>query len=141
MEQARATIALLDDLKSRIRRLSQQAKAADRAVIPFGIGAVDTRLPGGGLALGALHELSGGGPDVEHGASAALLIAGVLARHSGQVLWVVERADLFAPALDAVGLSPDRVIYAEGRRFWLYRNGDAVDAATGDLRWFLHGIF
>jgi len=29
----------------------------------------------------------------------------------------------------------------EGRRFWLYRNGDAVDAATGDLRWFLHGIF
>jgi protein ImuA len=113
MEQARATIALLDDLKSRIRRLSQQAKAADRAVIPFGIGAVDTRLPGGGLALGALHELSGGGPDVEHGASAALLIAGVLARHSGQVLWVVERADLFAPALDAVGLSRDRVIYAE----------------------------
>jgi protein ImuB len=29
----------------------------------------------------------------------------------------------------------------EGRRFWLYRNGDAADAATGDLRWFLHGIF
>jgi protein ImuB len=29
----------------------------------------------------------------------------------------------------------------DGRRFWLYRNGDAVDAATGDLRWFLHGIF
>ncbi len=29
----------------------------------------------------------------------------------------------------------------EGRRFWLYRNGDAVDAATGDLRWFLQGIF
>jgi protein ImuB len=29
----------------------------------------------------------------------------------------------------------------EGRRFWLYRNGDAIDAATGDLRWFLHGIF
>jgi protein ImuB len=29
----------------------------------------------------------------------------------------------------------------QGRRFWLYRNGDAVDPATGDLRWFLHGIF
>jgi len=29
----------------------------------------------------------------------------------------------------------------EGRRFWLYRNGDAVDATTGDLRWFLQGIF
>jgi protein ImuA len=113
MEQARATIALIDDLKARIGRLSQLPKAADRVVIPFGIGAIDTRLPGGGLALGALHEVSGGGPDCEHGASAALLIAGVLARHPGQVLWVVERADLFAPALDAVGLSPDRVIYAE----------------------------
>ena len=80
MEQARATIALIDDLKARIGRLGQPAKAADRVVIPFGIGAVDTRLPGGGLALGALHEVSGGGPDVEHGAAAALLIAGVLAR-------------------------------------------------------------
>ena len=113
MEQTRATSSLLYHLKGRIGRLGQPAKAADRAVIPFGIGAIDTRLPGGGLALGALHEVSGGGPDVEHGASAALLIGGILARQPGQVLWVVERADLFAPALDAVGLSPDRVIYAE----------------------------
>jgi protein ImuA len=113
MEQANATTTLLEDLKTRIARLGQPAKAADRAVIPFGSGAIDDRLPNGGLALGALHEVSGGGPDVEHGAAAALAIAGVLARHPGQVLWVVERADLFAPALDAVGLSPDRVIYAE----------------------------
>jgi protein ImuB len=28
-----------------------------------------------------------------------------------------------------------------GRRFWLYRSGDGVDASTGDLRWFLHGFF
>ena len=28
-----------------------------------------------------------------------------------------------------------------GRRFWLYRRGDGVDAATGDLRWFVHGVF
>jgi protein ImuB len=28
-----------------------------------------------------------------------------------------------------------------GRRFWLYRRGDGVDPATGDLRWFLHGMF
>jgi protein ImuB len=28
-----------------------------------------------------------------------------------------------------------------GRRFWLYRSGDGVDADTGDLRWFLHGFF
>ncbi len=29
----------------------------------------------------------------------------------------------------------------DGRRFWLYRSGDGVDAATGDLSWFLHGVF
>ena len=29
----------------------------------------------------------------------------------------------------------------DGRRFWLFRRGDGVDAATGDLSWFLHGIF
>ncbi len=28
-----------------------------------------------------------------------------------------------------------------GQRFWLFRNGDGQDAATGDLRWFLHGLF
>ncbi len=34
-----------------------------------------------------------------------------------------------------------RVEDEQGRRFWLYRSGDGEDAGTGDLRWFLHGIF
>ena len=29
----------------------------------------------------------------------------------------------------------------EGRRFWLYRQGDGLDPATGGLSWFLHGFF
>ncbi|HEY8289971.1 MAG TPA: DNA polymerase Y family protein, partial [Acetobacteraceae bacterium] len=29
----------------------------------------------------------------------------------------------------------------DGRRFWLFRRGDGTDAATGDMRWFLHGFF
>ena len=29
----------------------------------------------------------------------------------------------------------------EGRRFWLFRQGDGVDPATGALSWFLHGFF
>ena len=29
----------------------------------------------------------------------------------------------------------------QGRRFWLYRQGDGVEAGTGALRWFLHGFF
>jgi protein ImuB len=30
---------------------------------------------------------------------------------------------------------------AAGRRFWLYRRGDGLDPATGDLQWFMHGVF
>ena len=29
----------------------------------------------------------------------------------------------------------------EGRRYWLFRRGDGTDLATGDLGWFLHGLF
>ncbi len=29
----------------------------------------------------------------------------------------------------------------EGARFWLYRRGDGVDRRTGDLGWYLHGVF
>jgi protein ImuB len=29
----------------------------------------------------------------------------------------------------------------EGRRFWLFRRGDGEDPRTGDLSWYLHGVF
>ena len=29
----------------------------------------------------------------------------------------------------------------DGRRFWLFRQGDGADRATGGLAWFLHGFF
>jgi protein ImuB len=29
----------------------------------------------------------------------------------------------------------------DGNRFWVYRCGDGVDPATGNAKWFLHGIF
>lgn len=82
-------------------------------VLPFGIAVLDRGLPGGGLALGALHEVNGEGPDLAHAAAPALFVAGVLARLEGPVLWCLRRGDLFAPALAEVGLHPDRVIYAE----------------------------
>ena len=28
-----------------------------------------------------------------------------------------------------------------GQRFWVFRRGDGVDAVTGDLSWWLHGMF
>src|SRR5437660_7976790 len=68
---------------------------------------------GGGLALGALHEVAGGGHGAIDGAAAALFAAGIAARTRGKVLWCITRPDLFAPAIAQAGLVPDRVIYAE----------------------------
>jgi protein ImuB len=34
-----------------------------------------------------------------------------------------------------------RVEDEAGRRFWLFRRGNGSDADTGDMRWFLHGVF
>ena len=66
-------------------------------MLPFGLKAIDRHLPGGGLALGALHEVAGG----SHGA-----IDSAAARTRGKVLWCLTRPDLFAPALAQAGLMP-----------------------------------
>jgi len=63
----------------------------------FGIAEIDARLPGCGLALGALHEVGGGGNGAIDGATAALFVAGIAARTRGKVLWCLDRPDLFAP--------------------------------------------
>src|SRR5712672_2756939 len=105
-------IATVEALRERIRCLEGRARHR-RAVLPFGIKAIDERLPEGGLALGALHEVAGGDNGAIDGAAAALFAAGVAARTRGRVLWCVTRQDLFAPALASAGLAPDRVIYVE----------------------------
>lgn len=104
--------AILDELRQRIGRIAGQGPATGGA-IPFGVASIDRHLPSGGLALGALHEVIGGADDLTHGASAALFIAGVIARLKGPVLWCLRQRDLFAPGLAGAGLHPDRVIYAE----------------------------
>ena len=80
--------------------------------MPFGIEAIDGALPGGGIVLGALHEIVGG-PDLADDASATIFLAGILARIDGPVLWCLRWRDLFAPALHLAGLHPDRVIHVE----------------------------
>lgn len=34
-----------------------------------------------------------------------------------------------------------RVEAEGGERFWIFRRGDGVDAPTGDLSWYMHGLF
>ncbi|TIN85171.1 MAG: damage-inducible protein, partial [Mesorhizobium sp.] len=104
--------AAISDLRDRIARL-EGGNARKRAVLPFGISSIDSHLPGGGVALGALHEVAGGGNGAIDGAAASLFAAGIAARTQGKVLWCVTRQDLFAPAIAQVGLHPDRVIYVE----------------------------
>ena len=107
-----ASKSVVDDLRQRIQRLAG-AQTHGRAVLPFGIEIIDGVLPGGGLPLGALHEVAGGGNGAIDGAAAALFTAGIVSRTKGKVLWCVTRQDLFAPALAQAGLLPGRVIYVE----------------------------
>ncbi len=64
----------IDELRERIRR-PQGAAARERPVLPFGIEAIDRYLPGGGLQLGALHEVAGGDDAATDRAAAALFVA------------------------------------------------------------------
>jgi len=97
--------------------------------LPFGIRDIDERLPGGGLPLGHLHEVSEGGPASEYAGLATLLAGGILARISGPVLWRLRGRDLFAPALARIGLHPDRVIYCE-----TWKDSDVLPAMEEGLR-------
>ena len=99
----------LSELRERIERLGTAGRV--RAVLPFRVREVDRHLPGGGLALGSLHEVMQAGAASQHAAVATLFVAGILARNKGPVLWCLSRRDLFAPALAGAGLHPDRVIY------------------------------
>jgi protein ImuA len=104
--------SVLEDLRARVGRL-ESPPMRERTVLPFDLRAIDKKLPGGGLAVGALHEVAGGGNGAVDGAAAALFAAGIAARTSGQILWCVTRQDLFAAALAQAGLAADRVIYVE----------------------------
>ncbi|GAN54113.1 protein imuA [Tanticharoenia sakaeratensis NBRC 103193] len=72
---------------------------------------IDAHLPGGGLALGALHEVAGSGFDAVHGAACTRFAAGIAARTKGSVLWILKDRDLYAPGLRQSGLADRRVVY------------------------------
>lgn len=120
MSSASPNAERLDALRAEIRRIEGFAPTGGDGVMPFGIDEVDARIAGGGLTMRALHEVAAAGPDVADDAAATLFLAGVAARmsrmdHRGQILWALARRDLFAPGLALVGLSPDRLFYAECR--------------------------
>ena len=79
--------------------------------LPLGEPAVDAAL-GGGLALGAWHEIGAEGLEAEIAAAPAAftaLLALPLARR-GWTIWVLRRDDLWAPGLEGLGFPPERLI-------------------------------
>src|ERR1019366_7662882 len=68
---------IVEGLRERIQRL-EGAVTRRRTVLSFGVKEIDRRLPEGGLALGALHEVAGGGNGAVDGAAAG---PGAVVRH------------------------------------------------------------
>lgn len=102
--------AALAQLRAKIAQIESAGIRHD--VLPFGIEVIDEHLPAGGIAMGALHEITGSAALCDD-AAATVFLAGILARTEGTVLWCLRWRDLFAPALHLAGLHPDRVIFVE----------------------------
>jgi len=114
MQKRADQLLVVEELRERLERIGNGPHRLHES-LPFGVDAIDHHLPGGGLKLGCLHEVSGGGNGAADGAAAALFAAGVAARLSGKVLWCVTRRDLFMPGLTQAGLSQNRLIIVECR--------------------------
>jgi protein ImuA len=111
---APAPSPIIAQLRERIARIERtHARGTQDRSIPLDIPAIDRVLPTGGIRLDALHEAASAGPDTEHAAAATLFTAGILARMSGPILWILRQADLFAPGLAGAGLHPNRIVFAE----------------------------
>lgn len=134
----------LIDLQERIRRI-ERPNAGRCGVLPFGIAALDGALPNGGLALGAMHEILGAGPDEEDGAAAAGFIAGIAGRLGNLgpawlVLWCMKQRDLYGPGLAAHGLDPARIVIVRAVHdddlLWALEEGlrtPGIAAAVGEI--------
>lgn len=87
---------------------------ARNAVLPFGDERIDGVLPGGGLPLGRLHEMTSDGLTGETGIPGTAFIASLLARlpPPSPVLWIASYCDLYPPGLLEYGLDPGRLILA-----------------------------
>src|SRR6202008_2803940 len=132
---------LVSELRERVRRI-ERSPAMAHGVLPFGIAAIDRLLPGGGLALGALHEILGAGGDEEDGALAAAFTAAILGRLGPHptptpiegegtggrtVLGCLPRPDLYGPGLAARGLDPAHIVLVrasrDGEILWAMEEG------------------
>lgn len=101
--------------------------------LSFGVPEIDDALPWCGLAPGALHEISGPPRDAAALGFISALLARLVARAPGMVLWCrrrgasYESGDIYAPGLAALGLDPSRLIFLGAKQgqevLWAMREG------------------
>lgn len=95
---------IVSSLKKQVASVSAPVEAG---VLPLQMAEIDALLPGGGLRLGALHEV--------WGAAAGGFATALLARLTGPVLWCAGghgTRPLYPPGLARAGLAPDRLVLA-----------------------------
>lgn len=108
--------ARLAELRAQV---ASAASVGDRH-IPFGVPELDGKLVGEGLNVAGLHEFAAASSTLCDDAATTLFAAGIAARAASagdlSVLWILTKFDLFAPGLEQVGLGPDRILYAQGKK-------------------------
>jgi protein ImuA len=121
------------------------ATLENSAALPFGISAIDEVL-GGGLALGALHEIAAAG-EPEMAVATGFAIALAAHRPNGAVLWIAEDRGLresgepYGLGLDEIGLAPERLVTVAAARvrdgLWAMEEAlrcRALAAVIGEVR-------
>ncbi len=122
-----ADTAIIEGLRTRIAAVERRGQPPSKtATLPFGLEAIDKRLPWGGLPLGAVHELHAAGPDVEVAAAPALFAAGVLARRPGPVVWIGHRRGVFVHGLLQAGLAHGRIVFVDAGKAVLLAMEEAL---------------
>jgi len=134
LAMARNRAAVMAELRRLMPRMGEQRKA-----LPFGLAAIDSHLPDGGLACGALHEVV---PAAESCIAAAFgFIAAVLGRLAYPLVFVMPayglrpyrpHGRLHGHGLNALGLDPGRLILVETthRKETLWAMEEAVRSAA-----------
>jgi protein ImuA len=116
-----------------LRAAVARAQTARGPVLAFGIDEIDDRLADRGLDGAGLHEIAAATSALGDDAAATLFAAGIAARFADRpgftVLWALTRFDLYAPGLEQVGLGPQRIFYAQGRK-----DADVLAMAEDGLR-------
>ena len=121
------------DQLAALRAQVAQAQSQRGPALAFGLAALDDRLADHGLDGAGLHEIAAATAALSADAAATLFAAGIAARFASQpgvtVLWALTRFDLYAPGLEQIGLGPDRILYAQGRK-----DADVLAMAEDALR-------